>query len=166
MTFITVALNAGHRKDAFVCGKPMLDNYIQRQARQDIKRMLSACFVLEAENGFIKGYYTLSSASVASELLPEELKKRLPPSYTDLPVILLGRLAISAEYQRQGLGEVLLVDALKRSYYTSKTVGSIAVVVDPLDPDAVHFYQHYGFVSLHDSGRMFLSMGTIAQLFE
>jgi len=164
MSYITVPLNNSHNKEKFNCGKSLLDSYLHKQAKQDVKRRLSACFILPDGND-VKGYYTLSTASVERKLLPEEIIKKLPPSYNDLPTILLGRLAVSKDYQGQGLGEMILLDALKRSYLTSKEVGSMAVVVDPLDDEAVKFYAKYDFILLPDSGKMFLPMETIAQLF-
>lgn len=164
MSYITVPLDSSHNKENFDCGKPLLDDYLHKQAKQDVKRRLSACFVLPDENE-IKGYYTLSTASVERRLLPQEIIKKLPPSYNDLPTILLGRLAVSKSYQGQGLGEMILMDALKRSYFISGQVGSMAVIVDPLDEEAVKFYEKYDFILLPDSGKMFLPMATIAQLF-
>ncbi|WP_341841204.1 GNAT family N-acetyltransferase [Chitinophaga caseinilytica] len=90
----------------------------------------------------------------------------MPPSYSDLPVTLLGRLAVDKTCQGQRIGELLLIDALFRSYENSKIIGSIAVVVDPLDEDAVGFYKKYGFVTLPDSGKMFMPMKMIEQLVE
>jgi len=58
-----------------------------------------------------------------------------------------------------------LIDALSRSYEISKSVGSFAVVVDPLDEDAEKFYFKYGFILLPDSSKMFLPMKTIGKLF-
>jgi hypothetical protein len=58
------------------------------------------------------------------------------------------------------------VDALVRSYEISKSVGSFAVVVDPLDEEAERFYTNYGFVLLPDSRKMFLPMKTVGRLFE
>ena len=98
-------------------------------------------------------------------MLPDEIKKKLPPSYIDLPTVLLARLAVSNSYHRQGLGEAMLIDALKRSYYASLQVGSMAVIVDPLDEEAKQFYEKYNFINLPGSGKMFLPMATIAQLF-
>lgn len=164
MSFITIPLDSSHKKENFNCGKLLLDSYLHKQAKQDVKRRISACFILPDGNE-IKGYYTLSTASVERRLLPQEIIKKLPPSYSDLPAILLGRLAVSTSYRGQGLGEMILMDALKRSYFTSMQVGSIAVIVDPLDEDAVKFYERYDFISLPDSGKMFLPMATIATLF-
>src|SRR6202012_512086 len=164
MDFLTVPLDASHNKESFSCGKPLLDSYLHKQAKQDVKRRLSACFVLPDGNE-VKAFYTLSTASVERRLLPQEIIKKLPPSYNDLPTILLGRLAVNKSYQGQGIGEMILLDALKRSYFTSMQVGSMAVIVDPLDNEAIKFYAKYDFVLLPDSGKMFLPMATISQLF-
>jgi len=59
-----------------------------------------------------------------------------------------------------------LIDSLKRCHDTSKSVGTFAVVVDPLDKEAEKFYKKYGFISLPDSGKMFLPIKTIEELFE
>jgi predicted GNAT family N-acyltransferase len=164
---ITEPLNSTHKKADFSCGKEMLDTYIHKQANQDIKRKLSACFViLETETDLIKGYYTLSNNSVPLEFIPDHIKKKLPSSYESIPTTLLGRLAIDNRFQGQGIGKLILIDALKRSYEISKTIGSFAVVVDPIDQEAEHFYAKYGFIKLPDSGKMFLPMKTISQLFE
>lgn len=167
MSQISEPLNSTHKKSDFSCGKEMLDTYIQKQANQDVKRKLSACFVInETETNLIKGYYTLSNNSVASEFIPEQIRKKLPPSYETIPTTLLGRLAIDDRFQGQGIGKLILIDALKRSYEISKTIGSFAVVVDPIDQEAENFYNKYGFIKLPDSGKMFLPMKTISQLFE
>lgn len=164
---ISEPLNPKHKKSDFSCGKELLDNYLHKQANQDIKRKLSACFVIiETETNLIKGYYTLSSNSIPLEIFPNEIRKKLPRSYEAIPTTLLGRLAIDNKFQGQGTGKLILVDALKRSYELSKTIGSYAVVVDPIDQDAEKFYEKYGFIKLPDSGKMLLPMKTIGQLFE
>ena len=167
MEFITVSLNTTHNRTDFDCGNTMLNNYLQLQARQDVKRSLAACFILPDEASNLKGYYTLSNAGIQRELLPDDLKKKLPQSYSNLPATLLGRLAVNKNYSRQGIGELILIDALKRSYYTSlQNIASMAVIVDPVDDNAVKFYLKYGFILLPDSGKMFLPMKTISVLFE
>src|SRR5680860_1855373 len=114
MNLITVKLNSGHRKREFSCGKEMLDNYLYRQAKQDVKRKLSASFVLEdKETLLIKGYYTLANHSIPRQILHEEIKRKLPKSYLSIPTTLLGRLAIDKRFQGKGIGKLLLVDALK-----------------------------------------------------
>lgn len=164
MVFKTVILNNAHNRESFTCGKTPLDLYLKRQVNQDIKRKLAACFILEAENNTIKGYYTLSNSSVPLALVPEDIKKKMPSSYTYLPTTLIGRLAVDTKFRGQRLGEMLLIDAFKRCYLLSEQIASMAIIVDPLNSDAKSFYQQYGFIQL-DSGRMFLPLKTVADLF-
>ncbi len=167
MSYLTVALNPSHKKQNFNCSKKLLDNYLHTQAKQDVKRKLAACFILADKENNVIGYYTLSSAAIQRHVLPENVIKKLPPSYYDLPATLLGRLAVDNAYIEQGIGELLLMDALKRSYDTAtSSIASMAVIVDPIDEEAVSFYSKYGFILLPDSGKMFISMETIHELFK
>ncbi|MBS1578296.1 MAG: GNAT family N-acetyltransferase [Bacteroidetes bacterium] len=160
-------LDKQHNRREFDCGKEMLNSYIQYQASQDVKRKLSACFVLkDNQSGLIQGYYTLSNNSIPLDLFPAEIQKRLPQSYTSIPVTLLGRLAIDKRFQGKGIGKILLIDALKRSYGLSNTIGSFAVMVDPIDMEAELFYEKFGFIKLPDSGKMFIAMQTLKALFD
>ncbi|MEM6641758.1 MAG: GNAT family N-acetyltransferase [Bacteroidota bacterium] len=165
MSYLTTSLTKSHKKSEFSCGNQLLDGYLHMQASQDVKRKLSACFVLLDESNNLKGYYTLSSSSISRVEMPKEILKILPPAYEDLPVTLLGRLARNAKQRGQGIGELLLLDALKRSYDNTRTVASMAVVVDPIDERAVRFYMRYGFILLPTSRKMFITMKTISKLF-
>lgn len=61
---------------------------------------------------------------------------------------------------------MLLMDALHRILQHSREVASAGVVVDAKDADAVSFYKKYGFLELPDvERRLFLPMGTVAELF-
>lgn len=113
----------------------------------------------------VRGYYTLSSAHVCSDAAPATIKKNFPPSYTQLPVILMGRLAVDQTLFGKGIGSMLLIEALKRCHHLSNEIGSFALVVDPLYEEATRFYEKYGFILLPDSGQMLISMATIKQLF-
>lgn len=167
MRYLTEPLDPKHNRNDFSCGKELLDNYFWRQAKQDVKRKLSACFVaVDKETDKITGYYTLSSSSISNDLIPDSFKKKLPKSYSSIPTILLGRLAIDMDFQGKGIGRILLIDSLKRCSETSDTVGTFAVIVDPLDDEAERFYEKYGFIKLPDSGKMLIPMKTIKELFE
>lgn len=167
MNYLTEPLNSTHRKKEFSCGKTMLDDYLHRQANQDVKRKLSACFILnDPGTGFIKGYYTLANNSIPLDDVPSAFKKKLPKSYSSIPTTLLGRLAIDIRFQGQGIGKYLLIDALKRSSDLADVIGSYAQIVEPLDLEAEGFYKKYGFIKLPNSGKMFLPMKTIKTLFD
>jgi len=156
-----------HNRNNFDCGNEMLTSYLKRQANQDMKRKLSACFVItEKETKDIIGYYTLSNHSIPSNKFPENIQKKLPNSYQSIPSTLLGRLAIDNTQQGQGLGKILLIDALIRSYELSKKLGSFAVIVDPIDKNAEYFYAKYDFIKLPSSEKMFIAMKTVKALFK
>jgi predicted GNAT family N-acyltransferase len=163
MSYLVDKLSTKHNRKAFNCGKVPLDNYIKTQVNQDIKRRLAACFVVVNEKDEVKGYYTLSNDAIPMEDAPDDVKSKMPKGYGNLPVTLLGRLAVDEKSKGQGLGEQLLIDALKRSFDLSDTIASHAIVVDPIDEQAANFYKKYGFLTL-DSGRMFLPMKTVQEL--
>ena len=76
MNYLTVPLKSSHNRKDFDCGKPSLTQYLQTQSKQDIKKKLSVCFMLADKNNFIQGYYTLSSAGIDRNLLPEDIKHK------------------------------------------------------------------------------------------
>jgi predicted GNAT family N-acyltransferase len=155
-------LKRSHKKDNFDCGNEILNGYIKKQAKQDVQRDLSACYVLvETGSEEVIGYYTLSANSIGRDVFPADLVKKLPPSYIELPTILVGRLAISKKHQGNKLGEYILIDALNRCVEISNRLGILAVVVDPIDVNANKFYSKYGFILLPDSGKMFIPVKTI-----
>jgi predicted GNAT family N-acyltransferase len=156
-----------HKRNEFDCGKELLNNYLKVQAGQDIKRKLSACFVLaDKETDCIQGYYTLSNNSIPLSCFPEPIKRKLPQSYDSIPTTLLGRLAVDRKFKGKGLGKILLIDAMRRSYELSKEIGSFAVVVDPIDREAELFYERYDFIKLPDSEKMFIAIKTLKELFD
>lgn len=160
-------LDKKHKRNEFDCGKELLNNYLKVQAGQDIKRKLSACFVLaDKETDCIQGYYTLSNNSIPLSCFPEPIKRKLPQSYDSIPTTLLGRLAVDRKFKGKGLGKILLIDAMRRSYELSKEIGSFAVVVDPIDREAELFYERYDFIKLPDSEKMFIAINTLKELFD
>lgn len=155
-----------HNRNNFSCEEDSLTEYLKKQASQDIKKSLVACFVIVDETSKVIGYYTLSNDSLDRKEIPEEHQKKVPQNYS-VPVTLLGRLARDISAKGTGIGEHLLLDALKRCYNISvKGIGSMAVIVDPINENAIKFYSKYGFTLLPDSGKMFLPMKVIAQLFK
>lgn len=155
-----------HSRSEFSCEEESLTKYIQKQVSQDVKKGLAACFVILNNRSEVIGYYTLTSESLDRDSIPAKYQKKVPGSY-NAPVTLLGRLARDISQKGTDIGEYLLLDALHRSYIISKqSIVSMAVVVDPLSNYAIEFYEKYGFELIPDSGKMFISMKTIAKLFE
>lgn len=162
--YATEPLTKNHDRLSFDCGDEILNQYLREIAGQDAKRHAAVVFVLitRDEPLRIRGFYTLSAGSVNLIDLPDQLRRHLP-RYPEVPVTLLGHLAVDLAFQGQGTGKRLLVDALKRSYEHSAAIAAAAVVVDAKNTDAERFYRHFGFQTLCN-GRLFLPMRTVAQL--
>lgn len=161
--YIIEPLSSQHNRDDFCCGIKALDFYLKKQAGQDMRRFLTAIFVLQdLQQQRIVGYYTLAATAIQLADLPDSLIRKLP-KYPLLPAILLGRLAIDERYQSQGLGTFLLFDALYRS--KNSEIVSMAVVVDAKDEQAKAFYEYHQFISFPSQPlRLYLPMATILKM--
>jgi ribosomal protein S18 acetylase RimI-like enzyme len=158
-------LGPQYDRESFSCGVEALDNYLYRQARQDIKKRVAVVFVLTPDGRTIGGYYTLSQYSVELDAIPPETARKLP-KYPVVPATLIGRLAVSTAFRGRGVGELLLMDALHRCLAGSKQVAAAAVIVEVKDGAVVAFYKRYGFRELPKiANRLFLPMATIEKMF-
>jgi GNAT superfamily N-acetyltransferase len=166
LTRITVEpLGQRHDRTAFRCGTDALDRYLKQQARQEADKRVAAPFVaVDSPDPRVLGYYTFSASVLSLADLPDKLARKLP-RYPQLPVTLLGRLAVDRSAKGQGLGEHSLLDALDRSLRHAGQIAAMAVVVDAKDEDAARFCRHFGFLPLQPlPSRLFVPMTTVAKL--
>ncbi|TYQ25372.1 GNAT family N-acetyltransferase [Pseudanabaena sp. UWO310] len=154
-----------HIRSKFTCTEDSLDHYILKQSSQDLKKGVASVFVLvESSEMQVLGYYTLSAYTVEIANLDNTFAKKLP-RYPVLPATLLGRLAVDSSQQGKGLGELLLIDALKKSYEVTKQVASLAVITEALNEKAVSFYTKYGFERFNrEPMKLYLPMKSIESL--
>jgi len=132
-------LGPDHARDGFSRGTPALDHYLARQASQDMRRRVSACYIAtEVSSGKVAGYYTLAAGSVPLTDLPEALSKKLP-RYPSVPVARVGRLAVDQAFHGKKLGGALLADAANRA--ARSEVAIFALVVDAKDDTPAAFYR-------------------------
>ncbi|MFB1486320.1 MAG: GNAT family N-acetyltransferase [Thiocapsa sp. C3-sup] len=156
-----IELLGAQDREAFCSGVGALDRYFRERVKQDVRRRVSNCFVLlDAENQ-VAGYYTFAAAGIPLADLPESLTKRLP-RYPSIPAGLIGRLAVERRYQRQGLGALLVVDAVARAVRAEPAI--YALVVDAKADHAAAFYARLGFHRLtSQSNRLFIPISEIAK---
>jgi GNAT superfamily N-acetyltransferase len=128
-------------RDAFSSGVPELDDWLKRHAWQNQQADNAVTYAFVAD-GRVVGYYAVAMAAVSRTSVPEQFKLGHRP--TQIPCILLARLAVDGEYQGQGLGRDLLKDALLRAVLLAQSIGAAAVLVHCRDEQAKTFYQSAG----------------------
>lgn len=157
-------LNKSHNRTEFDCGDDALNQYLQRTARQHNQKGISRTFVLidSSQPQAIIGYFTLSICEVRSVKLPSNLAKKYPQT---VPRVKLARLAVAQLHQRQGIGEILMIEAMTKAVNIADNAGVIGLFVDAKDERAKSYYARYGFISLEDNLlQMFLPLSTVRQL--
>jgi predicted N-acetyltransferase YhbS len=92
----------------------------------------------------VVGYYAISTAMAhRSGSANAKLRRGMPD---EVPLLLIGRLAVDVTHQKRGLGTDLLIDALRRCLSAADTAGARAVITHAIDDDAVAFYERHGFL--------------------
>jgi GNAT superfamily N-acetyltransferase len=124
---------------------PSRDRWLRERARQSeglSARSYVVCPSDEANR--IVGYFSISAAVEQRAALPTaKLRRGLPD---EVPLLLIGRLAVDAPWQGRGVGSALLVDALRRCLAASEVVGVRGIVAHAIDEPAAGFYERHGFV--------------------
>jgi ribosomal protein S18 acetylase RimI-like enzyme len=153
-------LGRHHDRARFSCGQPDLDDWFRSRASQDEKRNVTRVFIAVSADLGVVGFYSLSALSLSLDNLPAEVAQKLP-RYPAVPAALIGRLARHERVRGQGIGELLLADAIRRILGAGRSVAVFAIVVDAKDDRAVDFYRAFGFreFPLHPR-RLFLLTST------
>lgn len=95
--------------------------------------------------------------------VPVAARKHIP-RYPLVSATLIGRLAVATSHQRQGLGTLILADAVQYAYASASAVGSSMLAVDAIREQAATSYEANGFLRLAESLRLVLPMQTIGNL--
>jgi len=146
-----------------------MNNFLADVAARDMGLGFSSSWVLplvyDGEGKTpIAAYYTMAHASVEPKAVPAQGK--LPP-YPQAPVVLLAKMAVDVNYQRQGFGGKTPVAALRNCVQVSdQSLGAIGLILDVLDDDAMAFYQTFGIFTpfTDDPSRLFVPMKTIREI--
>jgi GNAT superfamily N-acetyltransferase len=156
-------LSRAHDRKRFDCGDEEVTRFLRKQAMQDQEKDLSRTMVLVDEatsRERIAGYHTLLIMQVRQEEIPGDK----PKIKRIIPVILLGQLGVDREFQSQGYGELLLMDAQARVHEISKRTGVRAIMLDARTERLADWYEAHDFVRLPHGLRMFKSIAAIRKL--
>jgi hypothetical protein len=162
--FAIETLAKSQDRSGFRCGNDRIDRYCREIVSQDVKRDYATCFVArEIVTNRIAGFYTLSASNVPLVEVPPELARRLP-RYPSVPAVLIGWLARHLDFAGTGVGELLLVDAIRT--VATAPIGAHAVFADAIDEQAAAFYASFGFTPLIDRPlTLYLPLANVSNLF-
>lgn len=159
------SLNSNHNRKDFDCGSAELNRWLAAMAGQQAAKFMAKTFVAVDPTlpNTILGFYALAVSELDKASFPPQLKQ-YPQR---VPVARLGRFAVSKSLQGQGLGELLLFNALERIAKVAHEIAMAAIVVDAKNAKAAAFYAKYGFLPTPDKPlQLVLPMKTISKLFQ
>jgi GNAT superfamily N-acetyltransferase len=133
---------ATDRVDAFDCGRPALNQFLQRYALLNQKANSAQTYVC-CHDDVVVGFYSLAVGSVDHVSTPARVTKGL--ARYPVPVMILARLAVDAAHQRKGLGQALLKDALLRTAQAADIAGIRCLLVHAKDDGARLWYESWEF---------------------
>lgn len=135
-------LGPHHRLEGFDCGKPSLNDWLLRHARQAQSSGSAKTFVV-GEDERVAGYFSLTVGQVDTLEAPERFRKGM--GLYPIPVVILARLAVDQRDRGRGIGTGLLKEAIRRTLLIADQAGIRALLTHPIDEDAARFYRRFGF---------------------
>jgi GNAT superfamily N-acetyltransferase len=137
-------LGREHQLAGFDCGVSSLNIWLIDHARGAAGAGSARTYaIVDAEQGRVVGYHALTAASITHQEATERVRKGMPRY--PIPAVLLARLAVDRSVQGQGLGALLLQDAMVRGLVASEKIGARLLLAHALDKSARDFYVRFGF---------------------
>lgn len=135
-------LGPHHGLEGFDCGKPSLNDWLLRHARQAQSSGSANTFVV-SDGDRVAGYFSLAVGQVDTLEAPARFRKGM--GLYPIPLVILARLAVDQRDRGRGLGAGLLKDAIRRTLLVAEQAGVRALMTHPIDEDAARFYRRFGF---------------------
>jgi GNAT superfamily N-acetyltransferase len=130
----------------FRSGNIDLDRFFARYVGQNqFRHHIGTTYVAVDDAREIVGFATVAASELTTATLPGS-KRRGLPAYP-LPVLRLARLAVDERHQGQGIAHSLLRAVFILAQRMAIEMGCLGVVVDA-KPEAVKFYEKFGFIGL------------------
>jgi GNAT superfamily N-acetyltransferase len=135
-------LSAKDFVDAFDCGVPSLNQFLQRYALVNQKAGSAQTYVC-CKDSEVVGFYSITVGSVDHGKAPDRVVKGL--ARHPVPVLILARMAVDLLHQGKGLGRALLKDALLRTLQAADIAGIRALLVHAKNDSARKWYIQWEF---------------------
>jgi GNAT superfamily N-acetyltransferase len=155
---------SSHDLSAFDCGNEAMNEWLQKWALRNETSGATRTFVLcEDDGNQVIGFYGVTVGTIRRGALRGKHRHGMP---NDIPVALLGRLAVDRGRQGQGLAKALVCEAARTAILASRHAGIAVIAVQAKDRAVAGFYEGLGFTqSNHDPLLYFLRLADVAATF-
>jgi ribosomal protein S18 acetylase RimI-like enzyme len=136
-------LGEQHRLEAFDSGVDSLDEWLRRRATPNQTAGFSRTYVI-ATDDHVVAYHSVSSFTIWRSDATGRARRQSP---SQVPAVLLARLAVDRQHQGRGLGAELLRHAMELTIAAADTIGIRLLVVNAIDEQAAAFYRRFGLES-------------------
>ena len=148
----------------FDCGTEVLNEFLSRYSLKNDTLGIGRTFVAFDEKEDIVGYFTLATAQIVYEDIPDEYRGKLPKY--PIPSLRIARLAVGKDLQGKGIGKWLLTQAFIKIVHVAEITGLYFIIVDAKETSK-SFYEHYGFINFKDKElSYFLPVETVRKAME
>jgi ribosomal protein S18 acetylase RimI-like enzyme len=143
-------LASHHAVDGFNSGGAAIDSYLRTSAVVEQTMGLNSVTIAidPKADGAIVAFFTLSPLSIRLDPRVLGALGLASVPYPSVGGYLLGRLGVDQQYQRQGIGQALVVLAVRHARRGREGTGGVFLAVDAKDDDLVGWYERLGFARL------------------
>ena len=135
------------RLKSFDCEIDVLNEFLSKYAQKNDKLRIGKTFIALNQQDKIVGYFTLATAQVAYQEIPDDYRGKLPKY--PIPALRIARLAVDKELEGKGVGKWLLAQAFIKIIQVADVTGIYFIIVDAKETSK-SFYEHYGFIKFKD----------------
>lgn len=137
----------------FDCGEREIDRNIPKCCERHQKFRNRVFCAFHGDEKQAVGFYCLGIHAHSRDRLPESLVKKAGDYAAFLPFIYLHYLAVTKDMQKNGIGTILLLNAMERSLPTVKNIGIFGIALNALNTTAGDLYYKYGFREYGDRAK-------------
>jgi GNAT superfamily N-acetyltransferase len=132
-------------REGFDCGIPSLDVWLVKHGLSAGAVGSARVYAVTDGSDSVVGYYALTVASLEHAEATGRAARGMPRH--SIPAMPLPRLAVDSRVQGEGVGALLLRDALERTLLVADPAGVRLLLVHAKNDEARKFYEHFGFES-------------------
>ena len=154
-------ITVNHDLTAFDCGDAAMNDWLRKWALRNEDSGATRTYVLcEEESHMVVGFYGITVGTVMRRAMRRKHRHGMPD---DIPVALLGRLAVDKRHQGRGLAQALVCEAVRTAILAARHAGIAVVAVQAKDAAVGGFYENIGFdQSSHDPLLYLLRLADVA----